>query len=312
MRSHSCQPALAARVQRYLTVFSDDRLRTVPAFVWISAKLILDLCGPNERRRLIFLSVHPTAGCPERPRGKRRRLKRKLGASPPSVKRIRLRHERNGRAGLLLVRPNPPAMLEDRQPSMVRSASRAASARDKRSTTTVDDREAGQFLPFQRHSNAMVRCPHTHHNLHICGYHQLGRNRATCRLLVEIKSAARHPIAVRWLPSPPLGALTYPVRSDAVQRNPNAVEFECEKTGHPQRISRITRSMPIRRSAGRFEDSWWTALSLILDGRSPSRSRVTGILYTSAIWVGGLQILLVPVGDCRRICIEGSAASTIK
>ncbi|MEA2817699.1 MAG: hypothetical protein QOI93_5518, partial [Rhodospirillaceae bacterium] len=66
-----------------------------------------------------------------------------------------------------------------------------------------------------------------------------------------------------------------------MQRNPNAVEFECEKTGHPQRISRITRSMPIRRSAGRFEDSWWTALSLILDGRSPSRSRVTGILYTS-------------------------------
>jgi hypothetical protein len=44
---------------------------------------------------------------------------------------------------------------------------------------------------------------------------------------------------------------------------------------------------------------------LILDGHFPSGSRVTGILYTSAIWVGGLQILLGPVGNCRRICIEG-------
>jgi hypothetical protein len=59
---------------------------------------------------------------------------------------------------------------------------------------------------------------------------QLGRSRATCRLLVEIKSVPRRqaPIAVRWLPSPPLDALTYPVRSDAVQRIPNPIEFERE------------------------------------------------------------------------------------
>ena len=87
----------------------------------------------------------------------------------------------------------PSAMLEDRQPSMVHSASRAGEERTVHKLWMT--RGALEFLPSQQHFNAMVRCPHAHHNL------RWGRCGADVATLTAY-------------------SCLYFVRSDAVQRIP--------------------------------------------------------------------------------------------
>jgi hypothetical protein len=150
-----------------------------------------------------------------------------------------------------------------------------------------------------------------HHNIHTCGY----LNWASAGQPADCSSRSclplRHPIAVRWLPSPPLGALIYFVRSDAGQRIPNAVEFECEKTGAH---SASRASLDRRRSDGARVGE------RLVDHSQPDPRRPLSFgiasgrhFYTRAIWLGGLQILLVRVADCSAAYVtSGSAGSTTK
>ena len=164
-------------------------------------------------------------------------------------------HERPGRGGLLVVRPNPPAMLEDRQPSMVHSASRAGEEQTVHNLWMT--RGALEFLPSQQHFNAMVRCPHAHHNLHTRGYNQVGLSRATCRLLVEIKSALQRPHRSSVATLTAYSCL-YFVRSDAVQRIPTQSSSSAKDRPHSASRASVDR-FTTRRSAKRTEDSLWTA-----------------------------------------------------
>jgi hypothetical protein len=97
------------------------------------------------------VAPQPKSACYQAPR--------KGGPNAP-LNGPRLRHERRGHGGSLVLGPNPPTMVEDRQPGMVRSASRAASARDKRSTTIVDDPRGDSI--FSCSSGILMRWPTAH------------------------------------------------------------------------------------------------------------------------------------------------------
>ena len=115
-------------------------------------------------------------------------MKRKLGASPHQSDRFAFAHERRRYGGSLVVRPNPPAMVDDRRPRLEGSSGEGQSAHHN----CGGPAGSFNFLLFQRHFNAMVRRPQRHQNTHTCG---------------EIISAATAPHRSSVATSPPLGAL---------------------------------------------------------------------------------------------------------